>query len=205
MKTRQAISYILFMLILTPASYASIIYDNGGPDGKNGFRISDHNETVDNFTLSDAADIQSVGFYFNNFQGVTGWNHDITYNFYTGQTQASKQLISSGAGQNVTSVDSGQAWCGTCTGGNAWLVTFDLESTLSLAEGDYWLGLTGATGTKYSFWAISGSSSKGTDFAFHLDNESTSKPDTTTVPEPSPLPLLTLGLVLLVTSRINTH
>ena len=197
MKTiwRLCVSVMLLMGLATNAS-AALIYDNGGPSTQNGYSILNSNVTADDFSLTGTYDINSVGFYFQNYQGISGWNQDITYNFYNDNGGSLGSLIATGSGQNVTPTDSGLPWC--CGGGNAWLVTFNLESTLSLSSGGYWLGLTGATGTSNAWW-VTTSTGNGLingsrityDFAYYLDGELTSR----SVPEPSSLALLALGFL----------
>jgi hypothetical protein len=181
---------------------AGLIYDNGGPDTSNGFSIAGSNEVVDDFILTNAFDINSVGFYFQNFDGITGWNQDITYSVYNDNSGSKGSLISTGAGQNVIAVDSGLAWC--CNNGHAWLVTFDLDSSLSLNAGHYWLGLSGATGTGPEFWlttsGITGYKGPGGgDLAYSLHGDVGS----TDVPEPSTLAIFALGLMGLASRRFK--
>jgi len=172
------------LLLFTTITNASIIYDNGLPDTTNGHSIVNTNEVRDEFILSDAATISSIGFYFQNYNGITGWNQDIDYNFYS----SNSTLIASGTGQNVVAVDSGLNWC--CGGGNAWLVIFNLESTLSLTSGDYFLGLTGATSSNNSAWWIT--SNGHNEFAFYLEG------NTSPVPVPPAVWLLGTGLIGLI-------
>ncbi|AOW77657.1 hypothetical protein A3Q34_12825 [Colwellia sp. PAMC 20917] len=179
---------------------AGLIYDNGGPSTYSAYSIGS-SETADDFILATAYDINSVEFYFQNFNGITGWGQDITYSFYNDNSGSIGSLIATGNGQNVTAVDSGLAWC---CGGNAWEVNFDLASTISLNAGHYWLGLTGASGSS-PWWvttsAISGYSGKingstvANDFAFSLSSQD--------VPEPSTLAIFALGMIGLASRRFK--
>ncbi|MBN8446766.1 MAG: PEP-CTERM sorting domain-containing protein [Gammaproteobacteria bacterium] len=189
----------LIICLFTAAVQASVIYDNGGPNTQNGYSVKGSNQVNDNFNLTGFFDVKSVGFYFQNYNGITGWNKDIIYNFYADNGGNVGSLLASGSGQNLTATDSGLAWC--CGGGNAWLVKFDLVQTLSLASGTYWLGLTGATGSASSAWwvtadSIDGSSMGGVDFAFYIDGQNAS-----TVSAPASIALLGLGLALVGFSR----
>ena len=189
----------LIICLFTAAVQASVIYDNGGPNTDNGYAIFGNNEIVDNFELTGFFDVKSVGFYFQNYNGITGWNKDIIYNFYADNGGNVGALLASGAGQNLTATDSGMAWC--CGGGNAWLVKFDLVSTLPLASGNYWLGLTGATGPAFYAWwvttdSIDGSSVGRADLAFYIDGQNAA-----TVPTPASTALLVLGLACIFFSR----
>lgn len=178
----------LGLFLFTTIANASIVYDNGLPDTTNGHSILNNNKVKDEFILSDAATISSIGFYFQNYNGITGWNQDVAYNFYS----SNSTLIASGSGQNVVAVDSGLNWC--CGGGNAWLVTFNLESTLSLTSGDYFLELTGATGTATSAWWVT-SNGQQNEHAFYLEG------NTSPVPVPAAVWLLGTGLIGLISMR----
>ncbi len=180
------------VLLLSSGAQAAIIYDNGGPNTENGWSILGSNQINDNFSLSGTQSIRSVGFYFQNYDGITGWNQDISYNIYADNNGVTGNLIASGAGQNVTPTDSGLPWC---CGGNAWLVEFDLVSTVTLAAGNYWLGLTGASSTNNAAWwvttnYIDGSSIGGVDFAYYLDSSRVSA-----IPVPAAVWLFASGLM----------
>lgn len=198
------ITLMLCSLLLLPFSLnAAVIFDNGTPSTDNGYHIGGTNVTADDFQIAAGGDVNSVGFYFQNYNGITGWDNNISYNIYADSAGSVGGLITSAAGQNVAASLSSYAWC--CGGGNAWLVTFDLASTFSAAAGTtYWLGLTGAGGPS-PWWvtssypggngatSIGGSSfnSNGYEFAFYLDGE---RNGGGSVPEPATLALLGLGL-----------
>lgn len=118
-----------------------IIYDNGGPNIQNGFSVL----SPADFMLASGSSIYWVGFYFQNYSGITGWNQDIMYALFSDNAGVPGTLLASGPGQNLTAVDSDLPWCSG--GGNAYLVTFDLVSPFSAQAGvTCWLGLGGATG-----------------------------------------------------------
>lgn len=185
---------VTFFLVVSAAN-AAIVYDNGGPSTDSAYGIKGTQEVRDDFTLASDTEIGSVGFYFQTSGDIAGWNEDITYNIYS-NTDA---LMVTGSGQNVTFVDSGLPWC---CGGNAFLVTFDLESSLPLLSGTYWLGLTGATGiigaNENYYWVTSGLGNGKFNtnplvygFAFYLE-------DAAVVPLPASVFLFGTSLLSLV-------
>jgi hypothetical protein len=180
---------------------AGIVYDNGGPNIENGYGIYDTNAAADDFTLGSDTSITGVGFYFQNFFGITGWNQDISYNLYADDGGLLGILLASGTGQNVVATDSGLPWC---CGGNAYLVTFNLQSAFAAtANTTYWLELTGATGPAGdAYWVtadanatnsgLTGGFPAETEFAFYLTDDELSA-----VPEPSTLGIVGLGVLAL--------
>lgn len=185
---------LLAQLGVSFSAGAATIYNNGGPDTYNGYSIFSVNEAADDFRFSSAASVTSVGFYFQTYPGINGWDQVVNYNFYSDVSGSPGTLLASGTAQNVAALDSGLPWC---CGGNAWLVTFDLQTPfLAAANTNYWLGLTGAGSTIYSaWWVTSGYPGNGhngsninAEFAFYLDGSVTSA-----VPEPSTWAMMLLG------------
>ena len=123
---------VLLATLASPAG-AAIVFDNGGPNTSNGWSVLGSNSTADNFSIASNTTIGSVGFYFQNYNGIAGWNQDIQYAFLADSGGSPGSVLASGAGQNVVAVDSGQAWC--CGGGNAYLVTFNLAEFLQCCCG----------------------------------------------------------------------
>jgi hypothetical protein len=191
------------LALVSGAASAAVVYDNGLPNTSNGYSIAGGNVTRDNFSLGTSADITGVTFYFQNYNGITGWNQDISYQFSS--DVGGSNILASGTGQNVTPTDSGLPWC--CAGGNAWRVDFQLESAFTAVAGTtYWLGLTGATGASAAWWVttnyVDGSNRGGVDFAFALNDNLSISP----VPLPAGMPLLigALGMAALVRRRRKT-
>jgi len=185
-----------------------VVFDNGLPNTTNGYSIRLTAETRDDFLIAEGATITHVTFYYQNYDGITGWNQDITYNIW--DAQVGGNLLASGAGVNVTPVDSGLPWC--CGGGNAWKVDFDLQAGFEAAPGTrYWLGLTGASGSNNSWWVTadynnglanaSGVGPYDGDFAFSLSSGSLAPPSAPYQPVPvNNLMALALLMLLLVST-----
>ncbi|MEQ1948354.1 MAG: PEP-CTERM sorting domain-containing protein [Bryobacteraceae bacterium] len=213
--SRKAYSLILvgFLLLATPA-FATTLFDNGAATTVNGYNIYGATSTADDFSIGGGGTIASVGFYFQNYSGIAGWNQDITYRFRADSSGQPGSILASGSGQNLLAVDSGLPWC--CGGGNAYLVTFDLTSAFVAAAGTtYWLELTGATGTDFAWWVTassngtslgfydlgSGYQNSGNQFAFFLSDT----PTGSQVPEPSSVVLSSLGLIAVGALRIRAR
>ena len=193
-----ALALGLFSALTMSAAHADVVFDNGAPTTMNGYGIGgsgSNGSTADDFSIAAGATIHSVGFYFQNYNGVSGWDQQVSYNIFSDAGNQPGAMMAGGSAQNVTAVQSAFNWC---CGGKAWLVEFDLASDFVADAGTtYWLQLTGAGGP--SPWWVSadagngvvGSSgswySTGLNFAFTL-----STPSDGTVPEPTSL-LLTGG------------
>lgn len=181
---------------------AAIVYDNGTPNTANGYPIGGTPySTADDFVLGASGNVASVGFYFQNYNGITGWDQQISYNIRANSGGTPGAILASGAGQNVTPTLSVYPWC--CGGGNAWLVEFNLQAAFAATAGTtYWLELTGAGGPS-PWWVtttnnaspdgvyMSGDngSSTGNDFAFYLSDNGVG------APAPGSLALIGLGLL----------
>jgi len=209
----STVCLLALVILSAPLSVATTIYDNGLPSTLNGYSVLGSSATADDFTLLGDSTIQSVGFYFQNYQGITGWNQDINYSIRANASGAPAASLASGAGMNLVAVDSGLPWC--CAGGNAWLVTFDLATPFNATGGvTYWLELSGATGSESAWWVTANLNSTalgrhGTaggaltlteyQFAFYLDDAASGP---TQIPEPASIGLVGAGgLALMFLSR----
>lgn len=194
----KLITWTALLLLSAAAAQAGIIYNNGGPNTANGYTIFGSVYVDDDFTLTGNSVVTGVGFYFQNTNGISGWNHDIQYAIRGDSgTNLPGSVIQTGTAQNVTATDSGQPWC--CGGGNAFLVTFDLANSFSAAGGvRYWLELTGASGGTTAYWVSANPNASAlgvsngvnvTDyqFAFYLTDSSP------TVPEAGSFSMLVIG------------
>jgi hypothetical protein len=198
---------------------AGVIYDNGGPNTDNGYSIKDGASVADDFTLTNSSAIAAVGFYFQNYNGITGWNQDVIYAFRADNGGSPGNVLATGAGANLVAVDSGLPWC--CGGGNAYLVTFDLQAPLLATSGvRYWLELTGATGSAGSAWWVTADANStlnglirngpqgqwndyGAHFAFYLMDDGQGPLPGGEIPEPGTSLLLGLGLAAVAAFRLR--
>lgn len=186
---------------------ASIIYNNGSPTIDDGYPIGGGSSTADDFSIAAGGTIRSVGFYFQNYNGITGWDQQVTYAIRADASGIPGTVLATSSAQNVTPTLSSFAWC--CGGGNAWLVEFDLAADFVAAAGDiYWLELSGAGGPT-PWWVTASAQGDGNgvtnggsnnyEFAFYLND--TNIGQVQPVPEPASLVLVVIGLAGLASAR----
>ena len=195
----------LFAFAFSLSASAGVLFDNGAATTHNGYGIGQGSSVADNFTIEAGATIHSFGFYFQNYNGVTGWDQHINYRILSDVAGDPGVELTVGAGQFVSATESAYDWC---CGGKAWLVEFNLASDFVAAAGPtYWLELSGAGGPS-PWWVTAGfgdgivSESYRSDenFAFMLSGGAVAT-DVAPVPEPSSIALVGLGLAGFAAAR----
>jgi len=98
MRGMKTLGAALAMSLAGIASTANalVVYDNGGPDTSNGYGIG-IGTTSDDFSVATAHSITSVGFYFQNYNGITGWDQQIDYGFFADASGSPGAQLASGS------------------------------------------------------------------------------------------------------------
>ena len=91
----------LSVALLPPqAANAAVVFNNGGPSTDDGYPIHQTNLSQDDFLIAAGATIGSVGFYFQNFFGITGWDGKVSYQINADDAGSPAALSSaSGSGE----------------------------------------------------------------------------------------------------------
>jgi hypothetical protein len=193
-------------LVLATGAHAGLLYSSGPPDATAGssYDVTAGRESADDFLFLAVENVTKVAFYFDNGNGITGWNQDLTYEILSDNAGVPGTSLVSGSAQHLVAVDSGLVSC--CNPDDAFLVTFDLEAPFTAAAGTrYWLGLGGATGTGGNWLAalddttlsgyngtaghLTAGDNTGLQFAFSLFDD-----PLTAAPEPASFVLIGCGL-----------
>jgi len=194
-------SALLLTFVAAPLLNAGVIDDNGGPNTNTGIPMESW--AAEDFLVLSGGTVASVGFYYQTYAGIVGWDQNVSY-IITTDPSGSGETLASGAGIHVAAVDSGMPWC---CGGNAWLVTFDLQSPFDAAAGTrYWLMLQ-ASSTGSSWWVTTddngtpGSWYYGYPSPYHLAFYLSDSATDGAVPEPASILLTGIGTLTFVALR----
>jgi hypothetical protein len=195
---------LLLSFIALPCANAGVIFFNGGPNTDGGYPLGGViGWTADDFLIPSGGTVASVGFYFKN-NSSSGWDQSLSYAIIANSSGPFGSVLASGAPLNLTQEDSGLPWC---CGGNALLVTFDLQSPFSAGAGvRYWLQLSGAG--DQSWWVTADANGTPTawyggaptrvQMAFYLNDDASTGGD---VPEPASMLLTGVGALALLLFR----
>jgi hypothetical protein len=207
----RTLSIALCFVSLTEISTASTLYTSGTPLFV-GTNIT-QTRAADDFILGSSGVVTDVRFYGSAFSPNTfpgNFSGALTYSFYNDASGALGSVISSGTVNSL----SGVLW-GVCGSNNCYTADFALNSSIALAAGTYWLELHEGTALNTSdasaiTWAglnsgfggqpagnslfsaslaTAPNSASVSDRAFVLFDNST-----TSVPEPSSMTLLLIGV-----------
>ncbi len=141
---------IVFIALGVSQAKADIIYDGGppapggenGPGGNNAGNEATEWLQTENFTLSSPAQIGGANIYIAGYSGISNWEGAVGYYFFTDNGGMPGALLTSGAGTNITTTDTGNPWL---LGGDVYEVSFNFPSFSAAAGTDYFFGIHLAT------------------------------------------------------------
>jgi len=181
---------------------ASVVYDNGTPDG-NGGNYATEWVPAEDFSFAGATSVGGAGVYIGFVTDITAWDGSFTYYLFADSGGSPGAMLASGSVSptvTLTGFDAGF--------GNAYLFAFDFNSAFDAAAGtNYWLGFNAAGDFNTldgPFWASTagngtsaGHESEGGTFDNWADNEIEHAfyltGLTSGVPEPSTWAMMILG------------
>jgi hypothetical protein len=145
---RQALAVLAMIVFMNVTGFSTTIWDNGSPNGVDGWTINDGITEADDFILATAANIGRV-----TFSAASNVNAPIialNYRLYSSVAGSPAAIIEQGAAQNLSSTLVGTV---ACCGSLRFATSFDI-APVSLNAGTYWLALYDANnGTSFRvFW-----------------------------------------------------
>ena len=185
------------MGLTVPAS-ASVVYDNGTPNGSVGNEATSWVQAED-FSFAGATSIGGAGVYIEVPGGIASWDGSFTYYLFADSAGSPGALLASGSPSPSVALS---GFSGT------YLFTFDFNSAFSAAAGTtYWLGIHPAADFNSRdevYWAdtaangtSNGHESSGGTFDNWADNDAEHAfyltGLTSGVPEPSTWAMMILG------------
>ena len=188
------------------ASADPIVYNNGGPNGIDGFAMGDFNE-ADDFTLSGTTIITDVHFW--NLQGtVDDYSGSIAWAIYNNASGAPGSVVASGVA-SPTHTSTG----GSVSGLGEYTNDFNI-APLTLGLGHYWISLHDGPLTNNTFrdfyWETANPNGTLSSMAYDLVGTPGWFPNSSelafnltgqAIPEPTSLALLATGAGLLAWRR----